>query len=230
MGADATAALAVYGAPEFDPDDLEAFGEGATAVCEAVDARYVGGDLDQHDERTVVSTALGRTDEPVPRSGAAPCEVVCVTGTLGRPAAALRAFEAGDPARGNDLFQFEPRVAAGRALAPYATAMSDSSDGLVRSLHELAEAGDCGFAVESATVPVDEALVELAGADADVLDLATTVGEDFELVFTADPADIRAVKEATPVPVAVLGEVTDGGVTMDGEALADRGYTHGGSD
>lgn len=227
MGADALAAVAVYAAPSFEPDDLAAFVDGASAVCDAVGTRYVGGDLDHHDEFTVVSTALGRTDRPVRRSGAAPGEAVCVTGTLGRTAAALRRFDAGDVDAGNDLFRFEPRVAAGRSVAPHATAMTDISDGLVRSLHELADASDCGFAVESAAVPVDQAVTEIADDQEEALELATTVGEDFELLFTVEASDVEAVTAAASVPVSVLGEVTEAGVTMDGEPLADCGYTHG---
>ena len=226
MGAEAVAAVAVYGAPSFEPDELDAFVDGAVDVCEAVDGAYVGGDLDRHEELTVATTAVGRTDAPVRRSGAAPGEVVCVTGTLGRTAAALRLFEAGDPEAGNELFRFVPRVDAGLALAPHATAMMDSSDGLARSLHQLAEASGCGFTVEADAVPVDPAVREVAADDAEALELATTVGEDFELVVAVDPADVEAVRRASPVEVAVVGEVVDEGVTMDGEPLADVGYTH----
>lgn len=227
-GAEAVAAVAVYAAPSFDPDDLSAFVDGAEDVCEAVGGRYVGGDLDRHDELTVVSTALGRADRPVRRSGAAVGDRVCVTGALGRTAAALRLFEAGDVEAANELFRFEPRVAAGRAVAPDATAMTDSSDGLARSLHQLAEASGCGFAVESAAVPVDPAVTEVADDDREALELATAVGEDFELVFTVSEADLDAVVDRSPVAVSVVGRVTEAGVTMDGDPLADRGYTHGG--
>ena len=65
-----------------------------------------------------------------------------MTGTLGRSGAALRLFECGERERANDRFRFDPRVAAGRAVAADATAMMDSSDGLARSLHQLAEASD----------------------------------------------------------------------------------------
>jgi len=226
MGADARCAVAVYAAPEFDPDDLEAFLDGAREVCTSVDAEYVGGDLDDHDEFTVASTAIGRTDDPIYRSGATPGESVCVTGSLGRTAAAVRLFPE-EPDRANDLFRFDPRVAAGRSLAAHATAMMDSSDGLARSLHQLAEASDCGFAVDGETLPVHPAVESVAEDEADYRELAVHYGEDFELVFTSDdPATARA---ASPTPVTVLGDVTDSGVRLDGDPLPDRGYTHGGT-
>lgn len=226
MGADAEAAVAVYGAPTFESDDLDGFVDGAVDVCEVVRAAYVGGDLDHHDEFTVASTAVGRTDAPVYRSGATPGDVICVTGTFGRTAAALRRFAAGETAAGNELFRFEPRVAVGQALAPYATAMLDSSDGLARSLHQLATASDCGVAVRSESVPVDQALTRVAGGEEEAFGLATTVGEDFELVLAVGPDEVETAREACPVPLSVMGEAVDEGVTMDGAPLADEGYTH----
>jgi thiamine-monophosphate kinase len=223
MGAAATAAVAVYGAPAFVEEELRDFLAGARDVCELVGAAYVGGDLDGHDEFTVATTALGETDAPVRRSGAAVGETVCVTGTLGRSAAALRLF-ADDPTRANELFRFEPRVAAGLALAPHATAMLDSSDGLARSLHQLAAASDCGFAVDGDRLPVDDAVGEVATDAAEERELAVHFGEDFELVFTTPEPD-RAVA-AAPTPVTRVGTVTDGGIELDGEPLPDRGYTH----
>ena len=223
MGGDATAAVAVYGAPEFADSELSAFLEGANGVCESVGAEYVGGDLDGHDEFTVATAAIGDVERRIGRGGASPGEKLAVTGTLGRSAAAVALFEAGDAERANDLFCFEPRVAAGRALADHATAMMDSSDGLARSLHQLAEASDCGFAVEGDRVPVDESVREVAE---NPLDAAVTFGEDFELVVTLPADAVEAAREASPTPLSVVGEVTESGVTLDGESLADRGWTH----
>jgi thiamine-monophosphate kinase len=236
MGAAATAAVAVYAAPEFAEADLGEFVAGASDVCEAVGAEYVGGDLDESREFTAATTALGRTDDPVRRSGATPGEVVCVTGTLGRTGAALRLFERGadraeidDVERANDLFRFEPRIAAGRAVALHATAMMDSSDGLARSLHQLAEASGCGFAVESDALPVDEAVCEVADDEEEIRERSVFFGEDFELVFTVAERNLAAVRDASPTPISVVGDATETGVEMDGEELADRGYTHGGA-
>lgn len=223
MGAEATAAVAVYGAPSFEEQELRDFLRGAREVCEATGARYVGGDLDGHEEFTVATTALGETDAPVARDGASPGEAVCVTGRLGRSAGGFRLFES-DPERANELFRFEPRVAAGRAVAPHASAMMDSSDGVARSLHQLSEASDCGFAVEYDRLPVHESVETVATDETDARELAVHFGEDFELVFTTD--DPERVRAASPVPVSVVGEVTETGVEMDGDPLPDRGYTH----
>jgi len=226
MGADATAAVAVYGAPEFDETELSAFLEGCTDVSAAVDATYVGGDLDGHDEFTVATTAVGDADDPIRRSGAEPGDAVCVTGTFGRSGAAVRLFERGDHERANDLFRFEPRVPAGRAVAPWASAMMDSSDGLARSLHQLAAASDCGFAVDGDALPVDSAVDAVATGAESRQELAVHFGEDFELVFTVPEDAVAAAREESPIEVIRIGRVTDDGVRMDGDPLPDRGFTH----
>jgi thiamine-monophosphate kinase len=233
MGVPAVAAVAAYAAPRFDETELVDFVRGARDVAERVDATYVGGDLDHHEEFTVATTAIGRRGDhdPVRRSGATPGDVVCVTGSLGRSAAGLRAFEAGSPDLGNDLFRFTPRVGAGERLAPHATAMMDSSDGLARSLHQLAEASGCGFAVDADRVPLTEELTSTVDA-AEAWDLGVYFGEDFELVCTLPE---RAVDDATAAlsddeaSLTPVGRVVDAesGVTVDDDPLPDRGYTHG---
>ncbi len=231
MGAAARCAVAAYGAPSFDADAVGAFLDGATDVCDLVGAEYVGGDLDGHDECTVASTVVGRADDPVSRSGATPGDAVCVTGALGRTAAALRRFAAGDAERGNDLFRFTPRVAAGGALAPHASAMMDISDGLARSCHQLAAASGVGVAVSWADVPVDPSVERVARDADDRRELAGFVGEDFELLCAVPDDRTDDARAALDVPLSVVGEVqpADAAVTADGDPLPDRGYTHGGS-
>ncbi len=225
MGATAIAAVAVYAAPTFDWEEISSFVDGAQAVCETGGTTYVGGDLDNHEEFTVVSTAIGRTDSPVLRTGASPGDVVCVTGTLGRSAAACVYFAQEDSDRGNNLFQFTPRLKTGQSLAAFATAMMDSSDGLARSLHQLAEASNCGFAIES-PLPFADAFESLGFDHEQRLEHGVFFGEDFELVCTIPPELVEEANSASAVPLTPIGTVTESGVTLDGENLEDRGYTH----
>ena len=229
MGARARAAVAVYAAPNFDETELDAFLRGAIDVCEAVGARYVGGDLDTHAELTIVSSVLGKTPDPVYRSGATPDEGVFVTGTLGRSAAAVAEFEAKNADRGNELFQFLPRVDAGVHVAPIASAMTDSSDGLARSLHLIAAASGCGMSIQSDSLPIDEAVLEIGESVEDYIEMGVYFGEDFELVFTADPSAVSEIRDALDIQVTQIGVTTADDVQMDGEPLPDRGYGHGSS-
>ncbi|RLM51093.1 thiamine-phosphate kinase [Halorubrum sp. Atlit-28R] len=235
-GAAARAAVAVYADEAFDRDELNSFVAGAVDVCEAVDAEYVGGDLDEHAEFTTATTAVGDVTEagPVTRSGARPGDALCVTGEWGRSAAALRLFEEGDDAaveRANELFRFTPRVADGLALAGTATAMMDSSDGLARSCHQLAEASEVGIEIERDAVPVHPAVEEVAGGSAERFELAAHFGEDFELLCAVPDEDFEMAAEACPVGLTRIGRVVEEPeeaprVTVDGDPLPDRGFTH----
>ncbi len=250
MGADPVAAVAAYADTAFEPDELSDFVAGARDVCQTVDAEYVGGDLDHHCEFTVTTTAIGEVTDPVSRSGARKDDVVVVTGTFGRSAAALQYFkqaeattDSGDDAdtrqpddletvqaleRANQLFQFTPRIDAGRLLHPVATAMMDSSDGLARSLHQLAEASDCGFEIDREAVPIDSAVDDVVDSPADRWEAGVHFGEDFELVGTLPEPAVDDVQAASPTPLTVIGRVVDAenGISVDAEPLADRGYTH----
>lgn len=226
IGATPTATLSVYSPPAFERESLEQFLTGAIDASEAVGAEYVGGDLDITDELTTVGIALGRVDRPVSRSGARPGDAVVVTGTLGRGALAVARFEAGDIVAGNELFQIEPRVEAGIRLAEHATAMIDSSDGLARSVHLLAEASDCGIALEDDRIPYDQRLDQIAEASEQRRSYGLHWGEDFELVATVPEEAVAGLSDALDVPITRIGTVTDSSVTLDGEALPDRGYTH----
>lgn len=226
VGATPTATLSVYAPPRFDQDELEAYLTGAIDASSAVGASYVGGDLDITDELTTVGIALGDVADPTGRDGARPGDAVVVTGTLGRGALAVDHFEAGDVESGNELFQVTPRVTAGRHLGAVATAMIDSSDGLARSLHLLAEASGCGFDIEEAALPVDPRIDDIAEDAQQYLEYGLFWGEDFELVATVPPTEVSSLATGLDVDLTRIGTVTDNGVTMDGEALPDRGYSH----
>lgn len=231
MGARPLGVVLALGAPQFERDLMEGVLEGVLACCRSADAPYVGGDLSTHSELTLVSSALGEAQRPVLRCGARVGDLVCVTGALGRTAAALKLFERGDRERANALFAFPPRVREGRVLAPYATSMIDVSDGLARSLHLLKEASGVGFRVRSEAVPTVPEVEELAPREEERREMALFGGEDFELLFTLPAKHLERAQEAAAF--LVIGEVVpqSEGIRLEeapGRAspLEDRGYEH----
>jgi thiamine-monophosphate kinase len=121
-------------------------------------------------------------------------------------------------------------VKAGRALVANATAMIDSSDGLARSAHQLADASDCAIALET-PLPIDDSVDAVAADDAEARELGLFFGEDFELVCTLPETTLPAARDATPVQLTRIGSVVEAdpeapSVTLDGDPLPDRGYTH----
>jgi thiamine-monophosphate kinase len=119
-------------------------------------AHVVGGDLSGADEIVVSVTALGTLAgaAPVTRGGARPSDVVAVTGRLGRAAAGLALLGAGlaEPA-GLIAAQRRPAPpyeAGPEAAALGATAMIDTSDGLVQDLGHVAAASGVAIDLDTA--------------------------------------------------------------------------------
>jgi len=227
MGGDPKALVIAYGSSRFDLDELEHFLEGAEDVAGKYGARIVGGDLDRHGEFTVVTTVLGEAESPVGRKGASPGDLVAVTGDLGRTAAALELFETGDYERANDLFRFDPRVEPGRKLVSLASSMMDISDGLARSLHQLADINDVGFRIKADRIPYTPLLEEVTDSEEDQENLGLFTGEDFELLFTAPE---KHQFELARFGATVIGKVTEEDVEIvhgrEVTLLEDRGYVH----
>ncbi|MBS3791473.1 thiamine-phosphate kinase [Candidatus Bipolaricaulota bacterium] len=227
MGGEPKALVIAYGNSRFDLDPLEKFIEGAEAVCDKYETKIVGGDLDSHEELTVVTSALGEVKTPATRKGAQPGELVAVTGDLGRTAAALELFERNQHDRANELFQFDPRVEPGKKLVSLVSSMMDISDGLARSLHQLAEINDVGFRVTADKMPYTPLLDELTGSREEKEKLGLFTGEDYELLFTAPK---KHEFDLAKFGATVIGKVTEEGVEVvrgrEVTPLEDEGYVH----
>ncbi|MEA3238574.1 MAG: thiamine-phosphate kinase [Candidatus Bipolaricaulota bacterium] len=228
MGARPLAVLLVLADADLDEDKVSGILDGALACCEQAGAQLVGGDTDRQQELTLVSTAVGEAEHPVCRDGAKIGDLICVTGELGRTAAGLSLFSAGEMEAANELFCFPPRVAWGMKLADLATSMIDISDGLAHSLHLLAAQSGVGFHVDWERLPVTPVLPEQASGET-LRDAVLYTGEDYELLFTA-PADLIGQIDPT-VRFTVIGKVCKQGTLIEGtllddNELPDRGYEH----
>ena len=190
---------------------------GAHSCCVSCGAELAGGDLDAHQELTIVSSGIGFADagRVVRRQGAVPGDLVCITGPLGRAQAALD----GHSQYIRALLEPVPRVREGLALAEAGvTSMMDISDGLVISLYDLLEAGKCGYSVDSDKLPVLEGVP--AGKSREY---ALFGGGDFELLFTCPP-DRFPVPGISCIPIGVAtGEKR---VLVDGREVPCQGYVH----
>ena len=126
-----------------------------------------------------------------------------------------------------------PRVEAGLALAGVATAAIDVSDGLAADLAHVCAASGCGAVVDVEALPRSAELDAVAAAD-EALGYALSGGDDYELCFTAAPADaarIEAALAACGTPAQRIGRLTDGAEIVfkrHGERieLPRAGYMH----
>lgn len=227
MGGNPEALLLAYGAEEFEKNELEDFFRGAREVCENHGAGIVGGDLDNHSELTVVTTALGNAENPISRVGARPGDLVAVSGELGRTATGLKLFGRGETERANELFRFSPEVEKGEEISNLANSMMDISDGLARSLHQMAEENEVGFTLDYGSLPFSKDLQKLAENEEELMEMGLYTGEDYRLLFTV-PGDEKF--EVAKRGFTVIGEVTRKDLVLNVEGktkdLEDRGFVH----
>lgn len=214
------------------PVDLEVewLRQVAAGVHDAASAHEVvilGGNVSRSPEALVLDATLVGDIEPtrlVRRRAAQAGDDLWVSGELGAPAAALARVNAWGAPGGDSpdwpLFERwvepQPRVALGAALAAagVARAMCDVSDGLARDLdHLLAEGQGC--VVLQAALPVVTRVLELARElEQDPATWLVGGGEEYELLFAADPAHRAAIVQiglAAGCPVSRIGEVEASG-------------------
>jgi len=202
------------------------FLEGLAAACESYDLPLVGGDtiaLPAGAPRVLGLTAIGRTAAPAPpRFGGKPGDELWLAGTVGDSAAGL-ALLARDPASAGVLVDIYrrpvPLLAAGRVLAPVASAMMDVSDGLLIDVGRLAQASGCGAAIDLEALPLSSAFVAERGGGTPERLFAATGGDDYALLAAlppgTDPATLSLPDAARLTRIGVL--TADEGLT-----LADR--------
>ena len=239
----AVATLSLPSATELRVVDEIAQGLAAAGTAMGVD--LVGGDLSEAQEISIAVAMIGWIElMPVTRSGATLGDLICVTGELGGAAGGLRVLQAGipDEIRGvKELVQRQlrptPRIEEGLTNAEIgATSMIDISDGLFADLGHVLDASGVGCRIEPETVPIDESLNALKGLlpneEIDLLELAMTGGEDFELLFTisADRLDdLRREYESLGTGLTVIGEVVENGRTVGNRNLEEwdeKGWQH----
>jgi thiamine-monophosphate kinase len=218
---------------------VDGFYDGLLERAAETGVSLVGGNLSATGDRIVVDmTVLGQGDRLLRRTGAAPGDLVVVTGTLGAAAAGLRALERGARLDDEgDLFhrgpwspeaaeglvpclrsQLDPAppLAFGRALAEQdiVHAGMDLSDGLSGDLLSLCEESELSAWIEPEWLPVDPcaaALEKEAGGDA--FSLALHGGEDYQLLMAVPPDRVDALREAArvwSVTLSVVGQFASG--------------------
>lgn len=248
MGADPAWFLLALTLPAADPEFLGPFSQGLFDLARQHGVRLVGGDTTAGPMSMSVQV-LGTVTagDAITRSGAAPGDLLYVSGTPGDAAAGLRHLLQSQPVEGADArvpdphLQFllqrflypEPRVELGRALRAIASACIDVSDGLAADAGRLAAASGCGAHIETERLPLSAAMQARHDAAA-ARQFALSGGDDYELCFTVPPAK-RAELESrlanVKCRVTCIGRMVEKlslQITRDGKPLDcdTRGYDH----
>lgn len=172
--------------PETEVSEVVELYEGLAEPGVAV----AGGDTTRSATLALVVTAVGRSERIPGRSGAAPGDVLVVTGPLGAAAAGLHALReglTGFPELVERHLRPPLRLDEGRRLARVAHAMIDLSDGIAGDAARMAERSGCRVILDPERIPRAPRIEEVA-------DLPFwTMGEDYELLAALARADAEAL-------------------------------------
>lgn len=235
IGGQPIAAWVALTLPPHMQSKVSALYKGLDSAAQRLAISIEGGETVRVDSQLSVSvTVLGtlaHVEHICRRRDARVGDLVCLSGTVGDSAAGLYCLR-------NNLEGFEHlktrhrepqcRVDKMPYLATKAHAMIDISDGLSSELLHIAKASGVRIDIDSSKVPLSSELKKFSQkTSVDPMDLALHGGEDFELLYTLDPATL----DKTDI---VIGRVTgeQGGsvycrqLNGDITPLAPGGYSH----
>jgi thiamine-monophosphate kinase len=250
MGAKPVWAMLSIGVPEtvWKTDFVEKLYDGYTRLANKFNVELVGGDVSRTPDKVVIDSIVAgevKKGKAVLRSGAKVGDLIYVTDELGGAAGGLRLLENGflyDVSEKNwrkrlllKQLQPFPQISSGEYLNAnnLATSMIDLSDGLSSDLAHVCRASNVGAKIFTDKIPFDKKLKPLAESFAQKIDFALHGGEDFELLFTANPKKkIRLKKEYEKRGFSCIGEITANSAMIElisgekSQILQPKGFRH----
>lgn len=229
-----------------DADWLRRFAHGLAEDCRDFAIALIGGDtVSTPGPLTLTLTAFGHVEQgrALLRSGAAPDDLIWLSGSLGDAALGLIARQGGLPhlstaQRDHLTARYllpQPRVTIGPALVGLAHAGMDVSDGLIQDVGHMTRQSGLAAEIRTDLLPLSEAA--RAALEADKSWLATILGggDDYEVLFTAPPSRTGALHRLAAesgIALTVIGSMGAGQgvrvVDRDGNAVAvaHKGWRH----
>jgi len=215
MGGMARFALVSLSCPsDVDSDAVLEYYHGMTRLALEYGVVIIGGNLTSSPVVTSTVCVIGEAEPGrlMTRAAARPGHVIAVTGALGGAAAALALLSQGTETDNpvpdallRALAKPCSRLSESRILVEHGVRCAiDISDGLLSDLGHVCECSRVSATVHAAQVPVYSGF---GGSPDDCATFALTGGEDYELLFTCEPALIPGIARALECPVTVVGEV-----------------------
>ncbi len=221
----------------FSRGDIAKLARGLAGASKKLGFRILGGDTNGGAELSISVCLVGAAKSAVKRGTAKNGDAVFVTGPFGYTGAGLAIMldnkKAGRALRDRAkraVFSPPCRLEFGIAARDVMTASMDSSDGLSRTLHEIAGQSNKSIIVEC--VPAKKDVLDFARQNKmDFMDPVFYGGEEYELVFTVRQKHRRRVigiAKRLGVPAVEIGTVLSGdGVRLaDGSEIRDGGWRH----
>ena len=203
--------------PAADSDWLDGFLDGFCELADQHGVALVGGDTTRGPlSISITAHGLLPAATALRRDGASIGDDIWVTGTLGDAAGALRQWRGQGLQSAKLRYRLDrptPRVTAGIALRGLASAAIDVSDGLVADLGHVLRRSSRSAEIDLGRLPTSRTLAEHFPLEAERWRLQLAGGDDYELCFTAAPAQALAIEQALAAcdtAATVIGRVDAG--------------------
>ena len=229
MGGTPHLAVIALGIPKTLPVRfLDGFYKGINQICLEHNIELAGGDTTRSPSHLFINiTIVGEAakDRLVTRTGARPGDKIFVTGTPGESALGFKLLSSprkkwkGAVKHRKKMIAAHldpvPRIAESQMLInsrAKITSMIDISDGLVQDLQHILKAANAGAVLKEEWLPKSPELDRLTSLNnLKIMDYILAGGEDYELLFTLKPEDVRKITSRfkhAKTPVTQIGEVT----------------------
>lgn len=233
---------------DMDVEYLDAFMNGYHKLSEKYHTPLLGGDTTKSMKHLAINVCvIGKCEKgkAKKRSMAQTGDLICVTGYLGDSAGGLKLLLDKIVVSGKNSSLIhchhlpEPRLAEGQYLANLegVHAMMDVSDGIASDLKHILKASAKAAIIHVENIPISPTLKETAWFQKwDALSLATSGGEDYELLIAVDRLQASEIRDkfgqAFGKELYIIGEITNGTVEIvwkNGEAPINinlKGFDH----
>lgn len=233
---------------DVDVEYLDAFMDGYRKLSSTFNTPLLGGDTTKSLKHIAINVCvIGKCPkgEARKRGMAQIGDAICVTGFLGDSAGGLQVILNKLTSSSDSEYLISkhhrplPRLKEGILLAsnPEVHAMIDISDGITSDLKHILKASSVSANISINSIPISETLKNVAKANKwNLLDLAVSGGEDYELLFTMDKNQFDNVKgllfNELGCIITQIGSIVDGAPKIsffdNGKEinLSNSGYNH----
>jgi thiamine-monophosphate kinase len=227
----------------FSKSKIKELAVGLGVAAKEFKIKIIGGDTNEGKELVVQVSLFGTTKKIIPRKGAKVKDIIVTTGPFGYTAAGLKIILDGKKANSkfskkakNSVFRPSPRLKFGITNGKFFSSSMDSSDGLSTTLHEMSRQSKKQFVITK--LPAQKDLFDFAKKSRiDPLNLIFNGGEEYEIVFTANPASLLKIKKnakSQKIPLFEIGFVKNGVGVMYKTGpktirIKNKGWLHFGS-
>jgi thiamine-monophosphate kinase len=225
--------------PQINENWIDSFLDGFFELANEHQVNLIGGDTTRGPlSISITIMGLVESGKALRRDRAQVGDDIWVTGTLGDAAGALQQWKAQGLQSAKLRYRLDrptPRVDIARAIAPFANAAIDLSDGLLADLGHIATLSHVGADIDVCRLPTSKVLNDHYPDDAQRWPLQLSGGDDYELCFTAPASNAWEIEQALSsfdCSATVIGRIVSGSdirvLDLNSESLnlQQVGYDH----